>query len=449
MKNLLTGLILLLLSHTLFGQQDLTLFQFSGIPQNNLVNPAQMPDDKFVIGLPLLSSVNSVYNNRAFTFNEGLKNNDGTLIIDPELLVNSLDDYNFLHTRFHDQWFLLGYRVKNHYFKIGVSEKLNVDFSFPKALFDFVLRGNAHYLGERVSIDKLALNATHYRELSLGYANNISEHLQLGGHLNILFGLANINTESSNIGIYTDPETYDITVDGNIEINTSGIDAIQGETKDYLLNGKNMGIGIDLGAVYKPNDQWEFSMSLIDVGVIQWKSNLTTYTNNSKPFTLSGLDIKDFIGNDNLDGDSLINDITDSLATIFSLEEVEKKYSTTLTPKWYAGSKYSFNSKHHLYGTVMLQFYPEKIRSGLSIGYELNLNKNLGFTVNYSLFSSSLSNVGLGLRVKGGPVQLYIMSYSSLASFNYFNFKKIHYRFGINILIGEREGSGPRKTHLL
>ena len=67
MKYILGGFIVFIISINLSAQQDLTLFQFSGIPQNNLVNPAQLPDDKLIIGLPLLSSVNSVYNNRTFT----------------------------------------------------------------------------------------------------------------------------------------------------------------------------------------------------------------------------------------------------------------------------------------------------------------------------------------------------------------------------------------------
>ncbi len=449
MKYILGWFIVFIFSLNLSAQQDLTLFQFSGIPQNNLVNPAQLPDDKLIIGLPLLSSVNSVYNNRTFTFNEGFVTSDGTLIIDPELLVNSLDDNNFLHTQVQDQWFLVGYRVKNHYFKIGISEKLSVDFSFPKSMFDFILRGNAHYLGERVSIDKLGINANHYREISLGYATEINEKWQVGGHLNILFGLANIHTESSSLGIYTDPETFDITIDGNLEVNTSGVDALQGETIDYLTNGKNLGLGIDLGVMYKANEKLELSMSLIDIGFINWKSDLKTFTNDSKTFTLTGLDIKPFIANNNLDGDSLINEVTDSLATIFSLNELEKQYTTTLTPKWYGGAKYYINSKHRLYGSFMLQFFKENIRSGISLGYELDVNKNFGLTANYSLFSGSFSNIGLGLRVRGGPVQLYIMSDSALASLNFFNFRSIHYRFGINILIGEIKEAAPKKTHLL
>ena len=107
----------LLLSLPLFGQQDLTLFQFSGISQSNLVNPAMMPEDKIVVGLPVLSSVNGVYNNRSFALNDGFLTENGTLVIDPEILVNKLSETNFFNFQAQDQWFLLGYRKNDNYFQ--------------------------------------------------------------------------------------------------------------------------------------------------------------------------------------------------------------------------------------------------------------------------------------------------------------------------------------------
>lgn len=439
MKKHIFGLVFILVSIQLNAQQDLTLFQLSGIPQNNLVNPSQMIEDKFVIGLPLVSSISTIYNNRAFGLNEGFITDDGILQINLETIVNNIDENNFINAQAQDQWLLVGMRIKNQYFMLGISEKASVDFAYPKTFFDFLLRGNANYLGERVSVEDLALNATNYREFSLGYANRINDKWQIGGHLNLLFGLSNINTKSSTIGIYTDPETYDITIDGSIEVNTSGINDIQGDAVEYLITGNNFGLGIDLGATYMPTKDWEISMSLIDIGYIRWRNDLMTYTNNSKTFTLEGLDIKEYIDGGDLDTDSLITEITDSLKNEFSLEEVEKIYTTALTPKMYLGVKYSFTPKSRFYASTTFQFFGTGTRYGFSLGYELDLNKYIGFTANYSLFNNSYTNFGLGLRVRGGPIQLYIISDSMLAYFDLFNYKSAHIRFGINILFGELE----------
>lgn len=439
----------LLFGIQLQAQQDLTLFQFSGIPQTNLVNPSTMINDKFVIGMPALSSVNTVYNNRLFALDDGFLTEDGTLLIDTELLLKSMDDKNFINTQVQDQWLLVGMRLKNHYFQFAISEKFAFDLAFPKTLFDFLLKGNAHYLGERVSIEGFAINATHYREVSLGYATEISDKWKVGGHLNLLFGLANIHTASSNIGIYTDAETFDITIDGNIEVNTSGINDIQGDAIDYLSDGSNFGIGIDLGATYYPTKDWEVSMSIIDLGAITWRNDLITYTNNAESFNLTGIDIKDYINGENLDGDSIINEITDSLGNVFSLDEIEKKYTTSLTPKWYGGGKYSINDKNRVYASMTLQFFDAGVRTGFSLGYEFDLNKILGLTANYSIYNNSFTNFGLGLRVRGGPVQFYIISDSMLASFSLFSYRSIHIRFGINFLFGKLENKTAVKNNLL
>ena len=86
----------------------------------------------------------------------------------------------------------------------------------------------------------------------------------------------------------------------------------------------------------------------------------------------------------------------------------------------------------------MFQFYSTGTRSGFSLGYELDLNKFLGLTANYSIYNDSFSNFGIGLRVRGGPVQLYIISDNMIGSFDLFSVRSAHFRFGINILIDEK-----------
>ena len=123
----------------------------------------------------------------------------------------------------------------------------------------------------------------------------------------------------------------------------------------------------------------------MDLGYINWKSDLKTLTNNSKTFTLKGLDLNTLIDGGVFNGDSLLIDIVDSLENEFSLEEVEKQYTTMFAPKWYLGAKFYINSKNRVYSTTSLQFYPTGVRFGISLGYEFDLNKNLGVTANYSL----------------------------------------------------------------
>ena len=442
--RILTFIFLLLLSSGLIAQQDLTLYQLSGVPQSNIVNPAFIPDVKMVIGIPALSSINANYNNVSFSVNDGFEVDGTTLIVDFDVLVSKLKEQNYIYNQAQNQWFMFGYQFGKNYLQLGVSDKVLLDVTFPKSIFELALQGNAAFLGERVGINGLGVNGTHYRELSLGYARQLNKW-SVGIHTNILFGLANVYTRTSDMGIYTDPETYDIRIDGDIEVNTSGLDNID-DFGNYITNLRNMGFSVDLGAVYKVNHEWEISSSLLDLGVIYWKHDIKSYVNNGKAFELNGIDIRDYITGDDVNTDSILEVIRDSITDVFTLDEVNDKYSTPLTPKWYFGARYKLTEKHRFYGKVNLQFFRSGMRPDLSLGYEFKLEKYLSVTANYSIFGGSYSNIGIGVQVRAGPVQFYIMSDNVLAGFNFFNYQTIHYRFGFNLLFGDLD---PKTTRSL
>jgi hypothetical protein len=439
-------IFLLLTTCSISAQQDLTLYQLSGIPQMNMVNPAVFPESKIVVGIPVISSINVNYNNFSFSVDDGFLIDGNTLVVDFEHLVNELNNKNYIYNQEQDQWFMFGYVLGENYFEIAISDILLVDLTFPKSIFELALQGNAAFLDQKVSIEGLGLDATNYREISLGYARKLGKW-DVGIHANLLFGLANIYTRASNVGIYTDAETFDITIDGKLEVNTSGLDNID-DFGNYITRMVNNGFGVDLGAVYKPVKQWEFSMSILDLGFIKWTKDVKSYVNNENSVTLSGIDIKDYLEDGDLDSDSLIQVIKDSISDLFSFDEFNDPYTTPLTPKWYFGAKYKFTEKHRVYTTFNLQFFRAGLRPAFALGYEFKLQQNFGLTVSYSIISGSYANVGFGLQVKGGPVQIYLMSDNLLAAFNAFNYQAIHYRFGINLLFGKKKNRRNTPAYL-
>ena len=210
----------------------------------------------------------------------------------------------------------------------------------------------------------------------------------------------------------------------------------------------NMGFSADFGAVYSYNDKWEFSTSIIDLGVINWNKDVTSYVSSGKTFEFNGIDVLDYIDDNNLDTDSLIQEIKDSISDVFEFEEVYDDYNTALTPKWYIGAKYKYTDNHWFYATGNLQFFKNGIRPAISLGYEFRLEDKLSLTANYSIMSGSFANIGIGVQVRGGPFQFYIMSDNVLASLDILNYQTIHYRFGINFLFGEVEDYRTTRSYL-
>ena len=120
----------------------------------------------------------------------------------------------------------------------------------------------------------------------------------------LLFGKANIYSGKSEVSLYTDPNTFDLHVEGDVNLNTSFPMTItqdsQGkisgsETGDidvvsFLMNGKNKGFALDLGWIHKYSENITFSASLLDLGFIRWKSDVNNIQiSGSFDYTGTGL----------------------------------------------------------------------------------------------------------------------------------------------------------------
>jgi hypothetical protein len=64
--------------------------------------------------------------------------------------------------------------------------------------------------------------------------------------------------------------------------------------KDNLLNTKNMGFGLDIGATYNISEKIMVSAALTDLGFIKWKTDVTNLQAKGR-FEFSGIDLSDFI----------------------------------------------------------------------------------------------------------------------------------------------------------
>src|SRR5690606_8192449 len=107
---------------------------------------------------------------------------------------------------------------------IGITEKIDFRFSYPKELFVFLYEGNGgSLLGKRASFDGLGVDLLHYRQYSLGYSRRLGPTLTVGGRFNYLYGQEAVYTRTSRIGLTTDALTYNMTLDGEMEINTAGV----------------------------------------------------------------------------------------------------------------------------------------------------------------------------------------------------------------------------------
>ena len=445
LKRLLSILLILLCYFEIMAQQDFTLYHMRFIPQFSYTNPASMPKSKFHIGLPAISSIYLSAGNSGFKYNDVIqKRADDSLVINMDNLISKLKQKNYFTTSAHIDLLSFGFKVNKNYFSFNVTEKINSRFIYPKALIQLVWEGNGrNLLGERANMDGLGYDFMHYREYGLGYAREINEKLTVGIKAKYLYGMENIWTKKSVLGLTTDSVTFELTADGSMEINTSGVNQLTDpdysfEPTSYAFKLKNHGAGIDLGAKYKINEKFGVSASIIDLGFIEWKDDVKNFKQEEFEFTFRGVNLNELIAQGDTTGENTMTALTDSLKKVFVLQESYNRYTTSLTSRAYLGGTYAINKQNFAGILVHGEIVKKQIRPSLSLSYNTQIKDWLSASVSYSIYNRSYNNLGAGLSVNIWPLQIYVVSDNILAPMLPHTAKNAHIHFGINLTFGRK-----------
>ncbi len=441
--------ISLLINGQIFSQQNLTLYNMEVVPQRMYANPAFFPSySKVNIGLPMLSSQYFNFSNSGFKYSDLVKHrSDDSLYIDYDNMLSKLKSNNYLTTAYQPDLLSFGFAIQKNYFSFNMTEKMNIRFRYPKGFMEFIGKGNGGMLGEQVNFN-FGIDAIHYREYGFGYSRKINDKLTIGGKFKYLYGMENIWTEKSDISLTTNPNDFAITAQANLKINTS-IDTSFGgngfSAGKYAFGKKNRGMGIDLGGVYKLNKKFTFSGSLIDLGFIKWKQDVTTYqsANPDAKFTFKGLDMNQLINTDSSKNPTKI--VTDSIIKIFKIDTIHTSYTTKLSSQLYLGANYNFTEKINTGVLFYGQFFDKKIHPALALSFNQRLGRWLNYSISYSMYNRSYNNFGLGLGLNLGPIQLYMVSDNVLGAIFPQNTKNIHLHFGVNLTFGRGKKANESK----
>jgi outer membrane protein OmpA-like peptidoglycan-associated protein len=426
-----------------FSQGNFTLYSLDNTPQANYVNPGFKQMNRLYVSLPMgMQSFAGI--NSGFKINDILQKRvqDDSLDLTPSLAVAKMAKSNFLNVDSYNELLGVGFRMKKNYLSFNVSNRLQARFSYPKDLFKIAVEGNGkELLGQRASLSGLGLDALSYIEYGVGFNRDINSKLTVGGRLKFLSGVANVQTKKSELGLYTDPTTFDITVDGEMMINSSNVAQLMDSSfspMDMLsstFNFKNRGVGVDLGASYQLNDKIRLTTSLLDFGYIKWNNDVTNYSTNNVNYSFKGVDLNAVL----FDSVNIASSLMDTLNSTFKLQETNNAYNTGLRTRFYVGANYSIN-KYFTGGVLMYnEFVASKYTAGFSLSSTVKVKNWLSASLNYSVYGRSFNNIGFGLNLKGGPLQFYVMADNVLAFLNPSNAKYVHLSTGINIVIGPRK----------
>lgn len=466
LKRYILIIVILFSVANVFSQSvNNTLYFLENAPQSNKLNPANTPEYKVWVGFPGLSSIYLNYSNNSFAIEDILRKGEGnykdSVIVDINTFHDALKNNNRISLSNEITIFALGFKVKQSYFTLDISNKSDMMFGFSKDFVTFFKDGNATHLGETFDLGDLQMNGMSYNQVALGYAREINEKLTVGGKLKFLMGIANVDMTDSQMSIYTNEDAtlmrlrskqhIRVSMPLNVYQDEDGFtDLAETEFNDDNIDGsflsgtKNTGFGIDLGATYKVNDKLTLSASLLDLGMIKWKNETYEFYQDAF-FDWEGADWSQS-GNSNAPGfkdpGDVLEDLVDSLSDQFSFRDRSKAYSTPLNAKFYLGGTYRLKDWITLGALTRTQFHYGQISSSLSLSANTRVCRNVSASLSYSILNNSFTNLGFGLTAKLGCMQMYMVTDNLMAG-NFTGTQTVNFRFGINLLFGHK---GKNKT---
>jgi len=459
MNRILLYILMTVMSfNVVFSQQDNTLFFMHELPQANFVNPAVPSTCKLFIGFPALSSIAANYSNTEFTINDALTKRPGSdsLYLDLDNIVSNVRGKELITSDVDLTLFTMGIHVKQYYLTFSINEKATTYNMIPAEAMKLAWDGNTQFRGDQASVNGMRINANSYHEFAFGASKDLkNSSWRLGARVKFLFGLGNVFTPKTNGYLYTDKTTFALNLLLDSRVNTSlPIDSISTDengrvtdiafredmtAKDYFLNFRNFGIGIDLGFINKINDKTTLSGSLLDVGAIFWNKDVNKFSSDGQ-VAYTGLGVSS-------DFDSL-QQLVDTLQYMFTPVYEPNGFSSLLVPKLYLGIT-RVVAKHLNAGVLIrTELYRNRLHPSLTFSANTFNYKTLNASISYTVQNGEFTNVGAGIGLKAGPVHLHLISDNIPGFFRLDNTRNVNIRFGLSFVPGcnERvstEPSGP------
>ncbi len=422
------------------AQSDLTLYNFSGVPQSLHANPALPQRAKFYIGLPAISGVHAHYHNNGFALVDLLKENTDVNENLDRILLNT-DERTHIAYRQNVDLLNVGFRAGKTFWHFGAQQTTDLKMGYPVDLLRF-LRGTA--VGNSSNIGGFnyeVLNRTNY---FLGFQQKLlKDSLTIGGRAKFIMGQQHAHSERTEAHLTTDDSSA-ISVETDLLLRSAGISQFLGDGGygvDNVLGEvftKNAGFAVDLGAHWRISPKWSASVSALDLGFINWTENTRAYQTQGR-FTFDGIDA-DVNGGD-------LDNFTDSLQKAFQIVETDgESYRRWLSSRVFAGANFHITPKNAVGALYHARFWKGEMYHDFSVNYQGFWSRGFQFTTSYSLINGTKHNVGAGLSLKLFPLQLYIVSDNILHAIYYEKLQTSNVRVGLNLTFyGKSEKARVRK----
>jgi len=202
-----------------------------------------------------------------------------------------------------------------------------------------------------------------------------------------------------------------------------------------LTNFGNPGFAVDLGFSNKISKQLELSVSLIDLGFIAWRTDISSFSENGR-FLYRGINLDDPLNTPPTTSDvhGLLTSLSDSIANAFQPDSINTTFSTLLPAKIYIAGEYKFTEDLTLGGVARIRVFNNMIHTSFTASANAALSRRFSLSASYSVMESTFDNLGMAFAYRVGPVQLYAASDNLISFFQPSSARNMNLRLGINLI---------------
>ncbi|MGB7393924.1 MAG: DUF5723 family protein [Pricia sp.] len=453
------------------GQNKQLLYDFVEIPQAGMVNPGVESDFQWYAGLPTLSGVMLQAGSSGISVDD-IFADDGLSINDKirDRAVFGMNPRDELSGTFQLEFLNFGFRGREPdvFYSGGMYlEGDAIGYWFRDyAILGF--EGNADRLNQEFDLGHLKTRGELVNVFHFGINKKIDRNLTVGGRAKIYSSIFDFNS-THNDGYFVttegDNNIFASTLVADMELRTSGLKALDDAREDdddiaataikRAFFGGNLGLGFDLGFTYHLNEQTVVTGSLLDLGFIYHSNATMNYTLQGTE-TVEGIEIilPDALDDPNTD---FWQNLVDDVEEFVPYEENSDSYVAFRPTKLYGSLRYNFgeqvarrgncecginatrNSFRSKYansvgGQLYMIARPRGPQTALTAFYQRRLGNVLAVKGTYTVDKFSQTNLGLGLNLQLGPVNLYAMADNLLSYRNLADSRYASFQFGMNIV---------------
>lgn len=266
-------------------------------------NPAVGSDFHGEVAMPGLGNLNvgMMGNVGVSSFIYNTADGRTTTFLNPEIsaaeVMGNINNRNRVGLDVREGIASAGFRAFGGYNHISINAVANAQVSLPGSLVSFLKEGVTN---KTYDIGRVKAHAEGYAELALNHSRNIDavEGLRVGATIKLLMGVANadVNLEQADLMLGTDTwravtrGTAHVSMKGfkwKYDTNDRAVQYVSGAEVDDFSPANGVGLAFDLGATYRLNPDWQFGVSLTDLGFIAWNTDSEVSTYGLREFSSS------------------------------------------------------------------------------------------------------------------------------------------------------------------